>query len=192
MRGAVKLFELSCSLNTGLTYNISDTRGLKNDMVVLMFDGTNYERATIASFVVSTSFTIKKALTVATGTIESVKFHGFHTMIVEAGTTGFFMYSAFEYEPLDITPSNALKRSVETESETVSVTFRDVPNLGDIYYPYHSDGINGNWSTSSIEVIGTSAASTYGFDQDLKNIQVGAGTIDVKITSTRNVPKRGL
>ena len=52
-----------------------------------------------------------------------------------------------------------------------------------------SDGVSGNWSNSTIEVIGKSAASSYSISEDLRNIVVSAGTIDIRIKSIRYVAK---
>ena len=74
-----KDFNLSCSHSTGLVFLIADTRGTQNDRTVILYDGTNYEKAVIDSFVVGTSYTIKKALTtVVAANVESVQFQGFH------------------------------------------------------------------------------------------------------------------
>ena len=76
--------------------------------------------------------------------------------------------------------------STEFKYEKVSVTHRTIASGGDVFYPVHSDGIVGNWTTSSIQVIGTLGAG-FRFDQDLKNIVTG-GDLDLKISSERLVP----
>lgn len=187
-----KQFELSCSFSSGDTFTIADTRGLKNDQVVLLFDGTSYERAVISSFVVGTSFTVKKARsTVVDANVTKVFFPGFHSIKLVQDTAIFMNFGAWEYEPLTITPSKALARqSVNLVTETRTIIHRDIADDDDIFYPMHSDGIPGNWSTSSIELIGSSAGSAFEINEDLKNITVSSGTIDIKITSTRLVPER--
>jgi len=180
-----KLFKLSCTHNAGLVFNISDTRGLKNNAVVILDDGANKEKAVLGSFVVGVSYTIKKALTtVIAANVVNIEFQGFHNYKIVTGSASIFVANCFEYEPLKISPSKALQRSaLEFEYEKVSIT-HDYINNDDLYYPVHSDGVVGNWATSTIEKI-KGDGLLYDFPQDLKNVQ-GAGA--VKITSERVVP----
>ena len=98
------------------------------------------------------------------------------------------MFNTFEYEPLKVSPSKALVRRAATyEYEKVSVTHFGILDGEDIYYPVHSDGVVGNWTTSTIEVIGSPGTNWF-LRQDLKNVYVAAGTLDLKITSERLVP----
>jgi len=185
-----KLFKLSCSFSAGDTFTIADTRGLKNDMEIILDDGANKEKAVIASFVVGTSFTVKKArLVVIDANVTDVEFQGFHSYEIQINDTSDAYFNCFEYEPLKISPSNSVKRRMQKfKYEKVSITFRTVDNGDDLYYPVHSDGIVGNWSTSTIQLIGnTSASAVMNFDQDLKNV-VNAGNSDYKIDSERLIP----
>ena len=75
------------------------------------------------------------------------------------------------------------------KTETVSVQFDTVVTGEDLYYPVHSDGIPGNWRSSTLQVMGTSStAQTYSFPENLRDIVISTGNIDIKITSTREVP----
>lgn len=188
-----KEFKLSCSLSAGLVYSISDTRGIKNNQTIILNDGTNKEKVVIASFVVGTSFTIKIApILVIPGNVTSVEFQGFHTYKIVGNTvdgSNLFVGDAFYYEPLKVSPSRALqRRSTEFKYEKVSVLHTGVTNGSDLYYPVHSDGVIGSWSTSTIEVVGKAANIGYYFQQDLKNVTVQANDISVKISSFKNVP----
>ena len=185
-----KVFSLSCTHNTGLVFNISDTRGIKNNMTVILSDGVNKEKAVIDSFVVGVSYTIKKALAlVVAANVTSIGYQGFHNYLMENSSSGFMYQSAFEYEPLKVSPSKALqRRATDFEYEKVSIDFPTVSNGDDLYYPVHSDGVVGNWTTSTITVIGMGADTAYDFPQDLKNIPLVGSTMHVVITSERLVP----
>lgn len=185
-----KYFGLSCSHSAGLVFTIADTRGLKNNQTIILDDGTNKEKAVIASFVVGTSFTIKKALTtVVAANVTDIEFQGFHNYEIQANDASLLSFSAFEYEPLKITPSNSVNRRMQSfKYEKVSVLFRGIANNDDIYYPVHSDGVQGNWTTSTISQIGSSVANSFTVYQDLKNISVSTGTVDLQISSERLVP----
>jgi len=185
-----KEFTLACAFSAGNIFTIADTKGMKVNQTVILFDGSNREKASIASFVADTSFTVKKArATVTDGSVTDVEFQGFHNIKVEPDNAGTISMSAFEYEPLEISPSRSIERlNQEFKFEKVGVTHRNVAADGDIFYPVHSDGVVGNWNTSSIQLIGKSNASTFGFDQDLKNINISAGTLDIKVSSERWVP----
>lgn len=177
-------FSLPCTHSAGLVFNITNTRGLKNNRVIILDDGTNKEKAVIDSFIVGTSFTIKKSLTtVVAASVIRAEYQGFHNLKLVANTTGAFEISCFEYEPLKVTVSDALIRKFDTEWEKVSITHDFVAN-DDLYYPVHSDGVLGNWNTSTITLI-KGDGNSFDFPQDLKNIQ-GIGI--VKITSERLVP----
>ena len=183
-----KIFSLTCTFNSGDTFDLVDTRGLKVNQPIILDDGTNKEKAIIVSIVVGVSFTVKKARTVVIdANVTTVDFQGFHNYLIQANDAGNAKYNAFEYEPLTISPSNSIQRmSTELKYEKVSVTHRAIPSGGDVYYPMHSDGVIGNWTTSTIEVIGANGAN-YRIDQDLKNITT-TGDLDLKITSTRLIP----
>jgi hypothetical protein len=180
-----KLFNLTSSFSAGDTFLVSDTRGFRNDLTIILDDGTNKEKAVIASFVVGTSFTVKKARAVVIdANVATVEFQGFHSYKIESNDAVAASVSAFEYEPLKVSPSKAmLRRSTDFEYEKVSVTHDFVAN-DDLYYPVHSDGVVGNWTTSTLEIIKGDGLA-FDFPQDLKHVQ---GTGVVKITSERLVP----
>jgi len=188
-----KNFRKSCTHSAGQTFNINDTRGLRVDQSVLLVDPVlgDEEVAIIASLVVDTSFTVKKAPTVVTpADVDEVKFYGLHStqvqMLVNDGAIG---VDVFLTQPLPLTPSYALERMrQEFKTEVANLEFQGLANGADAWYPLHSDGNTGNSKTSSVSLLGKSAATSHKFPEDLKNIQVGAGTIDFKVKSTREVP----
>jgi hypothetical protein len=159
-------------------------------MTVILDDGTNKEKAVIDSFVVGTGFTIKKALTtVVAANVTGIEFQGFHNYQIETNDASDVSFSAFEYEPLKVSPSKSIQRRATTfEYEKVSINHQAVANGDDLYYPVHSDGVVGNWTTSTISIIGKGTTSGYDLPQDLKNIVVTSGTLDIMITSERLVP----
>lgn len=185
-----KEFKLSCTFSAGDTFNVSDTRGLKVNTPVLLDDGTNKETVVIASIIIGASFTVKKARTsVIDANVAGVEFQGFHSYSMITGDAVSYELSNFEYEPMKVTPSKALSRKNSLVYEKVSVTVRLISNGESAYYPMHSDGIAGTWSSSTVQIIGQSDGSgAYTLPQNLKNIEVAAGTIDIKITSERLVP----
>ncbi len=184
-----KVFNLSCSFSSGSTFTISDTRGLKDGMRVRLFDGATWEDFTIENIVTDTSFDIKQTPALITiGNVERVDFSGFHNMKTTWNESVIGWFSAFEFEPLPVFKSNFIKRiSRERKLEQVTVNFKQISNGADLYYPTHSDGIQGNWNTSEVSVTGKSASNFFNFDEDLKDISINTGTIDVKITSSREV-----
>jgi len=189
-RLVVKDFNISCTHASGNTYNVADTRGFKNGAEIILFDGTNKENLTILSFVVGVSFTTKETpATIVPANVTKIEFQGFHNLKIEASNGTNLNFLGFEYEPLTLQPSSFRKRlAQENKYERVSKIFKDVANLDDLHYPTHSDGVQGSWTTSTIEILSTSVANFWDFPQDLKNVSVSSGTIDVRITSERLVP----
>ena len=85
--------------------------------------------------------------------------------------------------------SNIIKRVARRKKlESITVNFKSVSNNEDLYYPFHSDGSQGNWNTSSINITASSStAQSYSLDSDLKNITISTGNMDLKITSIKEV-----
>ena len=185
-----KQFKFDCSFNAGNTFDCTDTRGLQVGRQIILNDGTSKEKVTIDSIVVGVSFDVKETrTTVVDANVTEFEFQGFHNIKLLAGDANFWDFNSFEYEPLTISPSKALIRDfVSFEIDQVERTFKDVADGADLYFPMHSDGIPGTWGTSNIEVLATSAASTYNIPNSLKNISVGSGTINIRVSSTRLVP----
>ena len=159
-------------------------------MRIRLYDGTNFEDHTVASFVTGTSVTIKLAsTTVVDANVTKLIFYGFHNIETTAGTTSNNKFNAFEYEKLPLFESNIKKRVARRKKlESVTVNFKSVTNNEDLYYPFHSDGSQGNWNTSSIDVTAkSSTAQIYSLDSDLKNITITTGNMDFKITSTKAI-----
>lgn len=183
-----KLFKLSTSFSAGNTFTVSDTRGLRDGQRVRLWDGTNYEDVTITNIVVGTSFDCKEARSlVVDANVTELEFHGLHTMKIRAGTADQLNVVGFEWEVLTLTQDNAKKRlNPEREWENRTVTFK-VANGEDGYYPIHSDGTPGDFQTSSIDVLTPSIVTS--IPRDLRNIQVSAGTAEIKVTSGKWVQK---
>lgn len=183
-----KLFKLSCSFSSGDTFNLNDTRGIKIGKSIILDDGTNKENATVLSVVNGVSFTVKKARNIVVdANVVEAQYQGFHSISINTNDASTWETYGFEYEPLTISPSKSIRRmNQDFKYEKVGVTHKGIPSGGDIYYPVHSDGVVGNWTTSTIEVIGCNGGA-YRLDQDLKNITT-TGDLDIKITSERLVP----
>ena len=185
----------SGNMSNSTTFLLNDTRGLRiGAKIILKNDnGPTTEIRTIATITADTNFTITEAVATfgdyTTGNNASVSFIGFHTLKINNDAALTIILSSISFEPLDIIESKFSKRLLaKNKTETVSVLFTNVANNDSLFYPVHSDGIMGNFRTSSIDIIATSAASTYNIQENLKQISVGSGTIDVKIVSTREVP----
>ena len=181
-RMAQKIFDLSCSFASGDTFNVSDTRGIRVGEWVLLDDGTDEEKALVVSIISDTSFTVKYARAVVTdGSVVSVKFYGLHTFAIQEKNGSNFQVSAFEYEPLKLSPSKALQRSLTTvEYERLNVDFSGTPTFA--YYPVHSDGVSGSYRTSTVQVYIGDAIS---ISKDLKTI---SGVTEMSISSEKLVP----
>ena len=176
--------------SAGLIFNVADTRGIRNDMRIILYDGTNFEDHTVASFITGTSVTIKLAsATVVDANVTNIFFYGFHTIKTTAGNSTTYDICAFEYEKLPLSESSIKKMvSRNKKLESVTVNFKSVGNNDDLYYPFFSDGTQGSWGNSSIDVTAkSSTAQSYALDSDLKNITISTGNMDFKITSTKEV-----
>jgi len=187
-----KRFKLACSFSASDTFTIADTRGLVEGQRAILDDGTNTEEVIITTIVSDTSFDVKKArATVVDANVTDVSFPGFHTIKFTQGSTSSFRSGSLAYEPLPLEPNKWFERNASGyKLETKTITFSGVVNNDDLYYPIHSDGNAGTYSTSSIDITGRSVISqTWSFPQDLKNVQISTGDIDVKITSSRWVPE---
>ena len=116
-------------------------------------------------------------------------FSGFHTFKHDNNIAQNFIWGGYIFEPLDVIESKFIKRlKIESKVETISIQFMSVSTGDDLYYPIFSDGVLGGWRNSSIQVVGRSTASqSYNFKENLRDVVVSSGTIDVKITSTREV-----
>jgi hypothetical protein len=184
----------SGTMSDSTTFLVNDTRGMRVGMKVILKNdnGPTTEIRTIATITADTNFTITEAVGTfgdyTTANNASVTFAGFHTLKLNNDAALTMVNSSFSFEPLDVIESKFSKRLLaKKKTETVSVLFTNVANTDDLYYPIHSDGIAGNFRTSSIGVIGKTAATSHNLPENLKKVSVGAGTMDVKIVSTREV-----
>lgn len=186
-----KDFKTSCSLSAGLVYNVSDTRGIRYGRAIL-WDGTNEEEVYIVkgSIVTDASFAISVAPSVVVpANVTEVRYPGHKSIrsLIEVNDGSIFI-DGFSYEPLPVIKSKALLRlKQKTVTDVATNTIRGITSGNNAYYPIHKDGIPGNWGSASIDPIQLS--STYNINEDLKNIEVGAGTLGLKLTSTREIPE---
>ncbi len=184
---------LTSNMPNSTTINIGNTRGFKvGHQVILEATGQPTLKRTIATVTTDSSITVTEAVsTFANYTIAnsaSVKAYGLHVLKLENDNANPFYFSAFCYEPLDLSQSKDDVRRAEANrvGEVATVTFKTVANGDDIYYPYFQDGRQATAQECAIQVIGASAATAFSFPRDLKNISVGGvNTIDVKITAVR-------
>ena len=194
-RNTQKQFELAAAHASGKIWNLADTRGIKNDMNIRLFDANlaQWEDFVIDSFVVNVSITTKKApLIITAADVTKIDYAGFHNIKMQntdgSGTDN-FRFSAAEYEKLPLFESKIKQRiSRRRVLEHVGVNLRGITNNQDGAYPIHKDGVPGNFTTSEISIIAkSSGGATFSIPTDLKNIQVSAGNIDLKIKSTREI-----
>jgi hypothetical protein len=150
-------FEFVITFSAGLTYNMTDTRGLKTGMKIILTDGTSFEENYIASFVTDTSFTLAKALTVLTDSaVNKIFFHGFHNLRMSSGDAADWYMNAFVYEPLPLEES-ILPTRVQTEkreetlflnSSVAAVVLIAATRVTQrMPFPIHSDGEEGTFYT---------------------------------------------
>jgi len=186
----------SGNMSNSTTFLMGDTRGLiVKQKVVVKANGETTQIRTIASISADVNVIFTKPITAfanfTTANSTSIFYGGFHTLKLNQDDAANQMFlSSLLFEPLDVMESDFCKRiGTKTKVETVSKTFNAVVNGDDLFYPSHSAGVPGNTRTSSTAVIGTSStAQTYDFPENLKDVVVSTGNIDVKITSTREVP----
>lgn len=169
-------FRFPCTFNASLTYNITDTRGMRTGKAILVDNTGAKEEVFIASFVTDTSFTIAKALTVLTpANIVTVLFWGMHNIRLTSGDNVAWRLNAYCFEPLPLEESVLEKRITATEEEEIveltqalSATGADVQQPFE--YPIHSDGEFGNADTTEIIHIRNALASTVQMYRGLKSI----------------------
>jgi len=188
-RLSCKEFKLSCSFSSGDTFTVTDTRGISVDRNVLLYDGTNYENVKVTAVVAGVSFDVSARSVVVDANVERVDFQGFHTFKIVNNTSLDHDISAFEYEPLTISPSKYMDNiSSEFITEKISRRFKGLTDGSSVSFPTHTDGIQGNWMTSIYETIRQSGTVTAYDLSDIKNISItGGGSLDIKITSIRKV-----
>jgi hypothetical protein len=155
--GVLNNLEYALTFDTGLTYLLPDTRGVKAGMKVLLTDGTSFEESYIASFVTDVSITLAKALTVLTDSaVNKVFIWGFHNLRMTSGDAVDWYHNAFVYEPLPLEES-ILPTRVQTEkreevlflnSSIAAVALVAATRVtARIPFPIHSDGEEGNFYT---------------------------------------------
>lgn len=183
----------SGTMSNSTTFLISNTRGFKvGDTILVGRNATAEIKRVIATVNAGTSIVFTEAISsfasFTTANAAYVKSYNLHNLKIVCVNANNALISAVAYEPLDIQPSKDSERRMATSSlgEVATITFRDVTNDSDIYYPYFSDGRQATALESSISITGiTSGTATYSMRRDLRDIIVSAGNIDVKITSVK-------
>jgi len=197
---AFKEFKTPCAFSAGDIFTCTDTRGLKVNVPVLLFDGTNTELAVIININQDANFTVAQArASVVDGLVTEVQFPGLHSCrrTFFTGTDKLDVaYGGFGYEPLPLTFSNANAR-IEPKFiiETKTNYFRELEVGGTFVqatYPFHGDGSSGSGQTSSLEVLGMNTGDLiYNVSTSLvisgSSISEADPTIDLKITSTKTI-----
>lgn len=181
------------SMTNSTTLPISNTKGLRvGSTIILEADSQPTLKRVVATVTADTSITFTEAVSgfssYTTANNVRVKSYGFHNIKFENDDGNFMYTSALCVEPMDIQQSNHLVRRASQSKigEVVTILFRLIPNNGDIYYPYFSDGRQATYMETSIDIVAFSNASqVIDIPYDLKNIQISAGTIDIKLTSIR-------
>lgn len=183
----------SGTMSNSTTFLIANTRGFKvGDTVLVGKNATSELKRVVATVNAGTSIVFTEAIsgfaTYTTANAAYVKSWNLHNLKIQCVNANNAFVSAVCYEPLDIQPSRDSERRMETNllGEVATITFLDVTNDSDLYYPYFSDGRQATAMESSIQILGTtSGTSTYSMRRDLRDIIVSAGNIDVKVTSVR-------
>ncbi len=187
----VKDLEFACSFNASLTYNCTNTQGIRAHQKAILIDNSgNREEVFIASFVTNTSFTIKKALAVLTpANIVKIQFHGFHVVKGTCNDADNHHITGMEYEPLPLEWSILEERvSTNTFQEIKELNYSiSVPATSFIgfEYPFHSDGEQGTPLTSEIEFLRFNTSLT--LNRGLKIISNSSAS---PITALLNVRSR--
>jgi hypothetical protein len=184
-----KEFRLAASFNTGDTFDVTDTRGMQIGRNILLNDGANTESVTITALVTNTSIDVTPRTIVVDANVTDLNFGGSHTLTITKGDATAAHYSCFTYQPLPLRPSLYRTRfsMMGTKLNTVTID-QELTNGQDGYYPIHSDGTVANFQTSSLQVVGmTSTGSSWLLPKSLKQVSVSAGTMTLRITSTKEV-----
>lgn len=152
-----KDYTFPCTFNASLTYNITDTRGLRTGKAILVDNVGAKEEVFISSFVTDTSFTISKALTVLTpANVVRVLFWGMHNVRMTATNATQWWMNHFLFEPLPLeesilqtrVSSEKFEEIVELE-QALGATGGVTPQLFQL--PMHTDGQVGD--SKSTEVV---------------------------------------
>ncbi len=152
-------FQRACTFNASLTYNITDTRGLRTGKAILVDNTGAKEEVYIASFVTDTSFTIAKALTILTpANVNKVLFWGMHNLRMTSGDNTDWYSNGFMFEPLPIEESILQARIAAAEYETVESLVETshgaiaagASSTVQLEWPIHSDGELGNRKTTGV------------------------------------------
>jgi len=182
----------SADMSSNVIQPMTDTRGITvGDLGIVTADGQVTLLRSVTSIVADTSITYSEPISgFATYTLSNnVAFSnpGFHNIKLRDVAALATRYEHIEFEPMEITESNDERRRTAKSKvgEVASKTFRQLANLGDAHYPTYKDGRPGHWGEASISLLAKSAATSHNIAQDLTDIQVGAGTLDIKVTCTR-------
>lgn len=182
----------NATMSNSTTFLMSNTKGMRvGQTVIVKRTGAGDLKRVIASVSAGVNVVFTEAISdfanYTTANNARVCAYNFHNIKYENDNENPFILSALCYEPLDIQPSNhEVRRMGNTKiGEVTSITFKGVATGADLYYPYFSDGRQATYLETSIDIIGNSTPGAYSFPYDLKNISIGAGTLDIKLTAVR-------
>lgn len=175
-------FQKACTFSASLTYNITDTRGLRTGKAILVDNVGAKEEVFIASFVTDTSLTISKALTVLTpANIVKVLFWGVHNLKTTSADATQWYSNGYLFEPLPIEESILQKRvSTETIEETVELeqvlAGTGVGVTQFFNYPLHSDGEAGDAKSTEFVFVNNSIATTENLKRRMRGVVPNGGS----------------
>jgi len=172
-------FEWPATFNAGLVYNMGDTRGLRTGQKAILVDNVGAtEEVYIDSFVVDTSFTIKKALTTLTpANVVKIQLWGFHNLKLTSVDAVDWYMNAFVFEPLPIERSILNSRVQSETREEIIESTQSLPSAASIVgklsyqrfdYPIHSDGEEATPRTSEIIQLNNGSSSSAYLERGLK------------------------
>jgi hypothetical protein len=185
----------SGNMSDSTTFLVSDTRGIIVGMeVIISADSQTTLKRTVATVTAGTNFTITEAISgfanYTTANNAAVTFANFQAVRLRIPTDNNNFYpGSLGFVPLPISPSNDNRRRMaqSKNGEVKTITFFGVSTNDDLFYPIFDDGVSATWNETTIDLIGHSSASlVLDINTDLKNIQTGTGTADIKLTSVRS------
>lgn len=205
VRNFVKNLDYPISHSSGLTYNMSNTQGIRNNQKAILVDNVgNKEEVYIASYVSNTSITIKKALTsLSPANIVKILFPGFHVFKSLGNDATTHAISVVEFEPLPLEWSTLDERVSTNTIEEIKELKQSLASVGAVAatvvyqsfeYPFHSDGEQGTALTTEILELTPNASGYALLEPGLKAYKsasgVGITARTVKTKSKRKIPQK--
>lgn len=186
------------NMSNSTTFLIGNTRGFKVGATVIVSANSQPTlKRVIASITTDTNIVFTESIAgfanYTTANQAQVKCYGFHAIKNELDADGLYgLFTALCFEPMDLLPSKHDQRRMakSKKGEIATVTFYEVQDGDDLYYPYFSDGVQASPQESMIQLISlknTAQDVNYFLPTDLKNIQVFGSTphLAFKITAVR-------